>query len=183
MEKVDGSPRYGETPGTIAYEKREQDAVPDEIEIVPEGSRSRSHSAVDLADRPLTPGGTPIPLTLVEKVDPDSSSYGDIPGTFAYEQRKADAVPDRIVKGLAPDSRSSSPSPLERVPSEANSASTAVPETRLSHVDSIPNQEAESSLQAHSRRPSDALPDSIERVQDIPGKHALFLSLFFYPYD
>jgi hypothetical protein len=98
---VDDEPAYGEVPGTEAYEKRTQDAVPDEVEVVPDGLRSRSTSRVD-GDRPITPGGTPIPKTVVEKVDPDTPAYGDVPGTHAYEVRAADALPDVIVKAPEP---------------------------------------------------------------------------------
>ncbi|KAK3066044.1 hypothetical protein LTS18_002087, partial [Coniosporium uncinatum] len=41
VERVDDKPAHGEVPGTPAYKLRTQDAVPDELEIVPEGSRSR----------------------------------------------------------------------------------------------------------------------------------------------
>lgn len=125
-----------------------------------------------MPDRPRTPGGTPIPLTLVEKVDLISPSYGDVPGTAAYEQRKADAVPDMVMKVSDPRSRSPSPSPsLGRAPSEAGSVNnTPLPETRVLRVDSIPSEETEPGPRAHTRRPSDSLPDLVERVQDAPGK-------------
>jgi hypothetical protein len=98
VERVDDQPSYGEVPGTDAYSKRTQDAVPDEVEIVPDGSRSRSASRVSSSDRPLTPGGTPIPKTVVEKLDPTAPSHGDVPGTQAFAARAADAVPDVVVK-------------------------------------------------------------------------------------
>jgi hypothetical protein len=105
VERVDDEPAHGEVPGTDAYNKRTQDAVPDEVEIVPEGLRSRSASHVSTGDRPLTPGGTPmspIPKTVVEKIDPDQPSYGDVPGTHAHQLRLADAEPDVIVKAPKP---------------------------------------------------------------------------------
>lgn len=82
------------------------DAVPDEVEIVPEGRRprsatnssqprSRSHSQLSTGSRPATPGGTPIPKTVVEKVD-FKPSYGEVEGTPAKEMRMADAMPDEI---------------------------------------------------------------------------------------
>lgn len=98
VERVDDEPSYGEVPGTHAYKLRTQDAVPDEMEIVPEGSRSRSASRLTEADRPLTPGGTMIPKTIVEKVEPDQPSHGEVPGTPAWEKRRADADPDEIVR-------------------------------------------------------------------------------------
>lgn len=104
MERVDDQPSYGEVPGTDAYQKRTQDAVPDEVEIVPDGTRSRSTSRVSASDRPLTPGGSPVPRTVVEKVD-DEPSYGDVPGTHAFEVRAADAVPDVVLKAPQPPER------------------------------------------------------------------------------
>lgn len=172
VEKVDGSPAYGEVPGTDAYGKRERDAVPDEVEVVPEGSRSRSHSSVGLQDHPSTPGGTLIPQTLVEKVDPDTPSHGEVPGTPAYEQRKADAVPDSVMKMSESDSR---PPSHDTTPTQSSSDSTPVPETLLSRVDSMPSEGAESGVRAHKRSPSDALPDSTERISDPPRKLLLFL--------
>ncbi|KAJ5055670.1 hypothetical protein J3E74DRAFT_422197 [Bipolaris maydis] len=108
VERVDDTPAHGEVPGTEAYNKRTQDAVPDEVEIVPEGMRSRSASRVSVSDRPITPGGTPIPKTVVEKIDPDEPSYGDVPGTEAHQQRLADAAPDVVIKAPQEAQRSNS---------------------------------------------------------------------------
>ena len=105
VERVDDQPSYGEVPGTDAYNKRVQDAVPDEVEVVPEGARSRSASRVSVQDRPFTPGGSPVPRTVVEKLDPDTPSYGDIPGTHAHKVRAADAVPDVVLKVPQPPER------------------------------------------------------------------------------
>ncbi|KAL5119693.1 hypothetical protein ACEQ8H_002299 [Pleosporales sp. CAS-2024a] len=111
VERVDDAPAHGEVPGTDAYKKRTQDAVPDEVEIVPEGARSRSASRVSVGDRPFTPGGSPIPKTVVEKIDPDQPGYGDVPGTHAHQLRLADAEPDVIVKAPEPSQRNSPGSP------------------------------------------------------------------------
>lgn len=84
MERVDDRPAHGEVPGTEAFSKRTQDAEPDELEVIPEGS-----------------GTDAIPKTVVEKVEPDKPSHGEVPGTEAYEKRKADAEPDQIVEAPA----------------------------------------------------------------------------------
>lgn len=73
-------------PGTEAYEKREQDAEPDEIAVVPE-TASEPQPAT-----PLEP--VDIPVTMVEE------SVGDYPGQDTpqeLEKHKADATPDIIL--------------------------------------------------------------------------------------
>ncbi|KAE8550717.1 hypothetical protein EYB25_006945 [Talaromyces marneffei] len=159
VERVDDEPRHGEVPGTAAYDKRTQDAVPDEVEIVPGGSRSRSSSRVA---EPTSPGGTPIPRTMVVRVD-ESPSYGEVPGTEAYTKRKADAVPDLVLKTPGD----------EQTPSELHEEGSdqPVPETRLFRVDSLPKEPGSPGLHAHRRSPSDALPDVIETVHDTTGEN------------
>ena len=98
VEKVDDKPTHGEVPGTEAYKLRSNDAVPDEVEVIPEGQRSRASSRLRPEDRPTTPGGTPVPKIVAEKIDPDLPAYGDVPGTSAYEMRRADAKPDEVVR-------------------------------------------------------------------------------------
>ncbi|KAL4747921.1 hypothetical protein BDW72DRAFT_181543 [Aspergillus terricola var. indicus] len=162
VEKVDDVPSHGDVPGTSAYEKREQDAVPDEVEVI---SRSRSPSTAGQHRRSATPGGTPIPRTVVEKVDPGQPSYGDVPGTEAFEKRKADAVPDIVTK----TSESIPPSVAPTEFGEANTTTTPVPETLLSEVGDAPDDRSlHSGPRAHQRRPSDTLPDATETVSDSP---------------
>jgi len=48
-----------------------------------------------------TPGGLPIPKTVVEKVEPDHPSHGEVPGTEAFAIRTQDATPDEV--RTAPD--------------------------------------------------------------------------------
>ncbi|KAK5678588.1 hypothetical protein LTS10_009032 [Elasticomyces elasticus] len=108
VERVDDTPAYGEVPGTHAYSIRTADAVPDEVEIVPEGARSRSgtrsRAMSNLSEmgggspRPMTPGGTVIPKTVVERVD-DKPAFGEVEGTLAKELRAADAEPDEVLRG------------------------------------------------------------------------------------
>lgn len=111
VERVDDRPAHGEVPGTAAYALRTQDAVPDEIEVVPEGQRSRSatqsrnraasqlsaRSSDGPASRPQTPGGSPIPRTVVERVD-DRPAHGEVEGTAAYQMRLQDAEPDEVIR-------------------------------------------------------------------------------------
>ncbi|KAJ5095749.1 hypothetical protein NUU61_005105 [Penicillium alfredii] len=162
VERVDSSVQHGEIPGTLAFEKRDQDAVPDEIEVVPEGSHSRSHSpAVS-----LTPGDSPIPQTMVEKVDPSTPSYGEVPGTEAFDKHRADAVPDVITKTSEPGDSPTPPS-LDPISQDTGSTTATVPETRLSQVESLSAEEELSSHpRAHRRSPSDTLPDTVETIPD-----------------
>ncbi|KAK3681863.1 hypothetical protein LTR37_020822 [Vermiconidia calcicola] len=108
VERVDDKALHGEVPGTPAYELRTRDAVPDEIEIVPDtpenrrsrsstigGSRSRATSNLSTGSRPDTPGGSPVPKTVVEKVD-FKPSHGEVEGTEAKQMRMADAMPDEV---------------------------------------------------------------------------------------
>ncbi|EMC98984.1 hypothetical protein BAUCODRAFT_66032 [Baudoinia panamericana UAMH 10762] len=101
VERVDDRPAHGEVPGTAAYAMRTRDAVPDEVEIIPDGQRSRSGtrtralSGLGESSRPQTPGGTPIPKTIVERVD-DKPAHGEVDGTLAKEMRMADAEPDEV---------------------------------------------------------------------------------------
>ncbi|KAK0252327.1 hypothetical protein B0A54_14126 [Friedmanniomyces endolithicus] len=108
VERVDDQPAYGEVPGTQAYSIRTADAVPDEVEIVPEGLRSRSGTrsramsnlggeGAGGGSRPQTPGGTPVPKTVVERVD-DKPAHGEVEGTLAHEMRLADAEPDEVLR-------------------------------------------------------------------------------------
>ncbi|KAJ5103334.1 hypothetical protein N7532_003863 [Penicillium argentinense] len=168
IERVDSSLQHGEVPGTVAYEIRQQDAVPDEIEVIPEGSRNSDLSPAGSKDRPVTPTDSPIPRTMVEKVDPDSPSYGEVPGTEAFEKRLADAVPDVVKSTDDPENIQPPASSSENASQDSNFSSQPIPETRVSRVDSMPNDEdLPSRPQAHHRTsPSDAMPDVVETVPD-----------------
>jgi hypothetical protein len=89
VEKVDDEPSYGEVPGTEAYNKRTEDASPDEIAVIQDRPSSPPRS------RTITPEGTIIPKTVVDQTD-------DVPGssTHHYNDRlhQADATPDFIRK-------------------------------------------------------------------------------------
>ncbi|KAJ5684377.1 uncharacterized protein N7477_000722 [Penicillium maclennaniae] len=175
VERVDSNPHHGEVPGTAAYEMREQDAVPDEIEILPEsaeGTQSKDVSPAGSQDRPLTPSGSPIPRTIVEKVDPELPSHGEIPGTEAYVKRQADAVPDLIKPADDPDD-AQPPSVNHEFP-DANSSDQEIPATKVSRVETMPTEEGlPSHPKAHQCSPSDAVPDIVETVPDAsrPEQH------------
>ncbi|KAJ5534480.1 hypothetical protein N7527_000734 [Penicillium freii] len=167
VERVDSSIQHGEIPGTAAFEKREQDAVPDEIEVIPEGSHSQTRSPAGSEDQTLSPEGSPIPRTVVEKVNPDEPSHGEVPGTLAYEQRLADAVPDVVAK-VSDSEGSPTPPAFDPTPPEVDGTSTEIPETRLERVDTIPvDEDLPPHPQAHTSSTSDTLPDAVETVPDV----------------
>lgn len=161
VEKVDSEPSYGEVPGTAAYNMREHDAQPDEIAVVPDTEQS-SHSS-DSEGPSSTPGGQPIPSTMVEKIDPSEPSHGTVPGTLAHEKRAADAVPDMVVK-------SGSPSP-NRSRSNTTPGDLPIPLTRVEKVDSEPSYGEVPGTRAFELRKGDSQPDVVEEVGDAPGKN------------
>ena len=84
-----------------------------------------------------------VPLMVVEKVDPGAPSHGEVPGTAAYEQRRADAAPDLVFKSEDPNKpRSRSTSSSARV---ANL--TSIPQTVVTQGDSV----SDSQNQAETR--------------------------------
>lgn len=102
----------------------------------------------------------------------ESLSYGEVPGTEAYETRRADAVPDVVTKAssdlesVLPPPASDRESPDSNASNESNQS---IPETRLSRVDTIPAEdELPSRPRAHQRSPSDAMPDTVETMSDAP---------------
>ncbi|ODH28352.1 hypothetical protein ACO22_03953 [Paracoccidioides brasiliensis] len=165
VERIDDVPAYGEIPGSPAYEKRELDAVPDEIEIISRGTPSRPSSSAS-GRATLTPDAIQIPRTVVEKIDPSSPSYGEEPGTPAYETHKADSAPDMIWKVGDQGPR------LWNVPPDQTGQrveGSPVPETVLSRVESPPEDHPHREFIAHKRHPSDAMPDAIVTVPDVLG--------------
>ncbi|EDN08014.1 conserved hypothetical protein [Histoplasma mississippiense (nom. inval.)] len=165
VEKIDDSPSYGEVPGSPAYEKRVLDAVPDEIEIIGSRLPSRPQSSASIRAA-LPPNLAPAPRTVVEKIDPTSPSYGEEPGTLAYESHKADSAPDVILKIQEQTPQTCITSQNRR--RDSGSEGSPVPETVLSRVESPPENNSRRLFNAHRRSPSDALPDVIQTIPDVP---------------
>lgn len=94
IEKVDNEPSYGEVPGTEAYKLREGDAEPDEIAILPKGNNETEGEKQEKDIKsPSTPGGHPIPKTVVEE------AWGNSEVQSRPETKyKADAAADEVVK-------------------------------------------------------------------------------------
>ncbi|TGJ87996.1 hypothetical protein E0Z10_g745 [Xylaria hypoxylon] len=117
VEKVDDEPSYGEVPGTAAYDKRTEDASPDEIAIIQDDEQSPPTPS----SQTVVPGGAAIPKTVVDETD-------DVPGssTHSYNDHlhQADAAPDVIRK---PDGTGeASPVPASLDPNTQDTDVTAV---------------------------------------------------------
>ncbi|CAN8099573.1 unnamed protein product [Discula destructiva] len=95
IEKVNNEPSYGEVPGTEAYKAREGDAVPDEIAVLSVDGKNKADGEKQEKDikEPSTPGGHPIPMTVVEE------AWGNSEVQSRPETKyKADAPADMVVK-------------------------------------------------------------------------------------
>ena len=161
--KIDDEESYGEVPGTEAYKMRAQDAVPDELEVIPEGGNKRASTGS--LDGAATPGGTPIPKTVLEKVDSTSPSHGDPPKATAHINHKADAVPDVIIQA----SKAEQSFTNESNPS-GSSDEIPLPKTMVTKVDGEPSHGEVPGTEAHRIRKADAKPDVVEKKGDVPGK-------------
>ena len=159
-------------PGTAAYDMRTQDAVPNELEIIPDGSGSRHGSIADQRGNLASPGGMPIPKTVVEKVDPASPSHGDVPGTAAHATRKADAVPDAILK--APEQQKAFGSETR---GDSTGPEVPIPRTVVTRVDSEPAHGETLGTDAFNARQNDAKPDLIEKKTDHSSKSNIACSM------
>lgn len=165
-------PSHGQVPGTAAYEMRTKDAVADEMEVVPEGSHSRSRSRSELENRSPTPGGASIPITVVETVDPATSNLTQLPGTGPHEKHVADAVPDVVIQASKDNQgtlNASEPQP------ESGTMNQPIPITVVSKVDAEPSHGEVPGTDAYDMRKEDAEPDVVEEKGDVPGM--LFLTL------
>lgn len=139
--------------------------MPDEIELVPEGGLSRRNSQLSLSQSALPL--SPVPKTVVAKVDPSETAYGDEPGTEAYLKREADAAPDMIFKASDPrrpsfDTDNESTIPRPDIP---------IPSTVITRVDSSPGHGEGEDTHAFNMRQQDAEPDKVEVKGAPTGEH------------
>ncbi|KAL8665593.1 MAG: hypothetical protein Q9202_002097 [Teloschistes flavicans] len=172
VEKVDNHDSYGEIPGTEAYDLRKQDAVPDELEILGDTSKPSSRrTSQSHPERTSTPGGTPIPLTVVEKVDSASPSHGEVPGTIAHSMRQADAVPDVILQSPKGKTSFGASSPGGTITPEI-----PIPKTVVTKVDEQPSHGEVPGTEAYDMRTEDATPDVVETKGDPTGLPTTFVS-------
>lgn len=163
VEKVDTEPGHGEVPGT----ERAADAEPNQVAVNPGELLARLETVSN--SRPSTPGGRPIPTTVVEKLDPDTPSHGEVPGTPAHEMRMADAVPDIVIRASPRGSRTSSISSMSRSRAGSTPGDRPIPKTKVERIDSKPSHGEVPGTEAYEKRAQDAQPDIIEEVGDIQG--------------
>lgn len=144
---------------------RTEDAEPDQVAMVPE------YDGASPSRRPSTPGDLPIPTTVVEKIDPDTPSHGEVPGTPAYEKRKADAVPDLVLDSTPGRSRSNTLNTTTRSRAGSTPGDLPIPKTVVERVDSEPSHGEVPGTAAYELRKEDAQPDDIIEVSDVPGMY------------
>ena len=112
-----------------------------------------------------SPRDIPIPKMVVEKVNPESPSHGDVPGTAAHAKRQADAVPDVILQ--APESDQA---PVVEDRDDSISPDIPVPTTVITKVDSKPSHGEIPGTDAFDKRKGDAKPDVVEKKGDVSGE-------------
>jgi hypothetical protein len=81
------STSVSETQGIDVRSKRAADTTTDEVEVISE--RGVDEPGASDVERSLTPGGQPIPRTMVEKIDPSSPRHHEMSGMRAYEVQQA----------------------------------------------------------------------------------------------
>lgn len=142
---------------------RAQDAVPDEVEIIPEdGGKEMNISG---QDKPMAPGGIPIPKTVVEKIDSTNPGHEHIHGAAAHSSRRADAVPNEIIQVSEPEQ-----GVMDQPSSIVWSDETPIPKTVVTKVDEQASHGEVPGTEAHEIRKADAEPDAIEKKSDLPGE-------------
>ena len=143
---------------------RQQDAVPDDLDITPDESERKPISPSHQGFLP-SQKGVSIPRMVVEKVDPTSPSHGDVPGTAAHSKRQADAVPDVVMQAPQRDYP-----PFSEDRGEGISPNLPIPTTVITKVDSGPSHGEVPGTDAFNMRKGDAKPDIIEKKGDVSGK-------------
>lgn len=147
----------------MAYNMRQNDAVPDEIAVVHEQGSASSRLASQEGSN--TPSGILVPRTRVEKIDPASPSHGEVPGTVAHEMRKADAVPDLIVEASPPG-----PPSTATQESSSSGSSGPIPTTVITRADSSPQPKQGGMSGTDTYNSSNAYPD-VEMKGEPTSKH------------
>lgn len=151
---------------------RIQDAVPDELEIIPDGKESKYTLGPAHHETSQIVAAVPIPKTVVQKVDPTSPSHGEVPGTAAYSIRKTDAMPDVIVQVTDPEITL----PPE-AQSENGSPSVPVPEIGIAKLGTLSSRKETVGEGGSNIRGGDGDPHSEEENSEMPSQSILCYKL------
>jgi hypothetical protein len=112
---------------------------------------------------------SPIPKTRIEKVD-DEPSYGEVPGTEAYDKRTGDAEPDEIA--IVPDADSQ---PKSSVGDSTMPGGQPVPKTVVDETPDAPGAETHH-FHEHLHK-ADAAPDFVRKADGTGEANTLSASL------
>ncbi|KFY59154.1 hypothetical protein V497_04482, partial [Pseudogymnoascus sp. VKM F-4516 (FW-969)] len=146
-----------DTHATLAPPSPPSQAIEDPGAHELESSDSDDHFSDARSDRAAySRTASPIPTTRVERVDHEAS-YGEVPGTAAYDQRSEDARPDEVA--YVKDDSDSAADPVPR-------PLTPIPQTVLEEVPASP-------IRGHAHKPStpkvypaDTQPDRVVQIPD-----------------
>lgn len=119
-------------------------------------------------DRPSTPGGRPIPITVVEKSASTPADCERLPGTSAHHIHEADAAPDVILE--AAQARPTSDD-ISQMRAYGNSEDRRIPTPKIEKVDSVSSHGEIPGTDTHKTHKGDVEPDAVEEVGDIQGKN------------
>lgn len=113
VEKVDNEPSYGQVPGTEAYGKREEDAMPDEIALPPAATSPGLDQGSPTSD--ASSESHTAPKTIVSESAGSTGPHSEEFKESIEEAHRKDATPDVVTHAddTAEGSEKGVPSPAE----------------------------------------------------------------------
>jgi hypothetical protein len=144
---------------------RMQDAVPDELEIIPDGQESKRASKLSPQEKSPTAAALPIPKTVVQEVVPSSPSHREVRGTPAHSLHKSDAVPDVVVQVTDPDVN-----PFSEAESEGISTRGPTPATGTADLNTGLGTQQDMGEGGSNTRRRNEDPDSSQEQSNMHGK-------------
>jgi hypothetical protein len=143
------------SPETLTPPKRTKTEDPGAHELESDSEEHFSDAQSSVVS-PVAPT-SPVPRTRVEKVS-DEPSYGEVPGTDAYNKRTGDASPDEIA--VVADANASDGSPASARTESPLPGGKPIPVTV---VEQAPGDSGPHSEEFESKRRADAPPDLVVR--------------------
>lgn len=147
-----------------------QDLARDDLAVIAEGPHNEISTRVKGQEPTDDKHVLAVPMTVVEKVDPEVAGHGDVPGTASYAKRRADAVPDAVFRAPSPGERS----PINSPTKSSFPSTVPIPKTVVTKVDSEPRHGEVPGTNAYRIRTEDAAPDVVEEKGDVPSKHTTY---------